>query len=159
MIYGAAPMAVVAGLAIVLHTWTTLQYLDCGLLSRLPRMLYYILMLGTPYLVFLIFSVGAGTFVMSQPQSIVSSNGLYCIIRLHRPALVVPSFCAAVMVIILALEDYQVLLSARHSDTITVALLSGWPLLPPFLCHPHVSLPHLVELRLTYRNQVPRYCF
>ncbi|KAG9314053.1 hypothetical protein JVU11DRAFT_4832 [Chiua virens] len=103
MIQGAAPMAVVAALLIVLHAWSTLQYLQCPFSFRIPRMLCLILMLGTPYLVFVIFSVGAGTLVMSQSQS-VYSNGLYCIIQLGRPAVVVPSFCAAVMVIILTLE-------------------------------------------------------
>jgi len=103
MIHGAAPMAVVAGLAVVLHTWTTLQFLQCTVLNRMPRMLYLILMLGTPYLVFVVFSVGAGTFVISQPH-VVHSNGLYCVIQFGPPAVIVPSFCAAVMVIILTLE-------------------------------------------------------
>jgi len=103
LIHGAAPMAVVATLAIVLNTWTTMQCLQSTVLSRVPRMLYLTLMLGTPYLVFAVFSVRAGTFVMSQPQS-VYSNGLYCIIQLGRPAVAVPFFCATVMVIILALE-------------------------------------------------------
>ncbi|KAF8445591.1 hypothetical protein L210DRAFT_3473465 [Boletus edulis BED1] len=120
MMYGAAPMAVVAGLAIVLHAWTASQYLEHTALCRVPRQLYLIVMLGTPYLVFFVFSVGAGTFVMSQPQS-VCSNGLYCIIQLHRAALVAPSFCAAIMVIILALEAVITVQYYRQWKTIKAA--------------------------------------
>ncbi|KAH0838020.1 hypothetical protein J3R83DRAFT_6260 [Lanmaoa asiatica] len=104
MIHGAAPIQPSLQAAnVIVQTWTTLQCLQCTFLSRVPRMLYLILVFGTPYLVFVVFSVGAGTLVSSQPQS-VCSNGLYCIIQVGRPAVVVPSFCAAVMVIILTLE-------------------------------------------------------
>jgi hypothetical protein len=49
------------------------------------------------------------------------------------------------------MEDYQEILPARHSDDITSALLSDWPLLPLLMRHSHVSLPHLKDLPLTNR--------
>jgi len=118
MVQGAAPMAVVAGLAIVVHMWATFQCVQCTALSwRVPRMLYLILMLGTPYLVFVVFAASAASFVISQAHT-VSSNGLYCFIQLGHPVAVVPSFCAAVMVIILALEAVMTFQYYRQWKTI-----------------------------------------
>ena len=42
-----------------------------------------------------------------------------------------------------SMENYQDVLSTHYSDAITFTLLSGWPLLPLFMRHSHVSLPHL----------------
>lgn len=70
-----------------------MQCLQCTVLSRVPRMLYLILvlgsppesfpiltpraqMLGTPYLVFVIFSVGAGTVSVPAGASLHFWTGL-----------------------------------------------------------------------------------
>ncbi|KIJ22088.1 hypothetical protein PAXINDRAFT_165374, partial [Paxillus involutus ATCC 200175] len=104
MIHGAAPMAVVAGLAVVVQTWTTIQHFQCTILDKIPRALHLFLMVAPPYLVFVGFSVGAGIFAILQPESVYPSNGLYCSIYAKHLGVIVPSFCAAVVSIILSLE-------------------------------------------------------
>ncbi|KIJ66283.1 hypothetical protein HYDPIDRAFT_174427 [Hydnomerulius pinastri MD-312] len=92
-----APRAVVAGLAVVVQTWTTIQHLQCAILDKVPRALHLFLMVAPPYLVFIAFSVGAGI-------SVYPSNGLYCTIYVKHLELVVPSFCAGIMIIVLCFE-------------------------------------------------------
>ncbi|KAF9225453.1 hypothetical protein BS17DRAFT_751217 [Gyrodon lividus] len=121
MIHGASPMAVVAGLALVVQTWMTVQHLQCNVLDKIPRALHLFLvysirisgpflifispqMVAPPYVVFVGFSVGAGIFAILQPQSVYPSNGLYCTIYVKHFDVVVPSFCAVIMTVILGLE-------------------------------------------------------
>lgn len=50
---------------------------------------------------------------------------------------------------LLPMEDYQDVLSTRHSDSTTSTLLPDWPLLLLLVCHSHV-LPHLNASRMCH---------
>ncbi|KAH7908006.1 hypothetical protein BJ138DRAFT_1182048 [Hygrophoropsis aurantiaca] len=104
MTHGAPPMAAVGGLSVVIHTWATIQQFDRCVLDRIPRPWSAIMIIVPPYLTFLAFSIGAGVLGFRNPQLLTAANGLYCTINHKIIYEAVPSFCTAVMSIVLCFE-------------------------------------------------------
>ncbi|KAH7886119.1 hypothetical protein F5I97DRAFT_1877770 [Phlebopus sp. FC_14] len=104
MVHGASPMSVVASLMVVVQMWSTIQRIQSISLEKIPRGLRLGLMLAPPYVVFVGFAVGVAIVATSEPQIVYPSNGLYCKIYIERLSAVVPSFCAAVLSVILCFE-------------------------------------------------------
>ncbi|KAH7930427.1 hypothetical protein BV22DRAFT_63183 [Leucogyrophana mollusca] len=104
MVHGAAPMAAVGGLLVVIHTWAMVQHFERYSLERMPRTLRMVLMIAPPYVVFLAFSISAGILGSKYSKLISAANGLYCTTDNGLLDTVVPSFCAVVMFLVLCFE-------------------------------------------------------
>ncbi|KAH9932408.1 hypothetical protein B0H21DRAFT_760604 [Amylocystis lapponica] len=106
MIYGAPPMAVVAGLEVVMEVWFTVYTTwRWPWFSGLPPMVQVALVVSPPYFVFLAFSIFAAVLASANPASVSADNGIYCSIQVdHIGRFVVPAFCGTVLMVILSFE-------------------------------------------------------
>ncbi|KAG0707484.1 hypothetical protein DFH29DRAFT_627561 [Suillus ampliporus] len=102
MIYGAAPMATVAGLGVVIHTWTTIQHFERNFAEKFPRWLCRLLIISPPYMVFAAFSIGA--WICTKLHTAKPLNGLFCTTYVQSLALAVPAFCVLMMTLVLGFE-------------------------------------------------------
>ncbi|KAI8990446.1 hypothetical protein BD414DRAFT_535755 [Trametes punicea] len=106
MNYGAPPMAVVAGLAVVLQIWSTfVEPWKGARLADIPQWVKMLAIILPPYLVFVGFSVAAGYYGLKNTQWVTVKNGLYCgLIHGGFEMLAVPIFCGSFIVIIIGFE-------------------------------------------------------
>ncbi|KAH9858011.1 hypothetical protein C2E23DRAFT_880684 [Lenzites betulinus] len=106
MNYGAPPMAVVAGLAVVLQIWSTfVEPWKEARLVNIPRWVKLFAIIAPPYLVFIGFSLTAGYYGYKNPQWVQVKNGLYCGLRYGRfEMLAVPIFCGVLVLSIIGFE-------------------------------------------------------
>ncbi|OAX43034.1 hypothetical protein K503DRAFT_242581 [Rhizopogon vinicolor AM-OR11-026] len=104
MLYGSSPMAIVAGLCVVIHAWTTIQPCERSFDEKFPRWLCRFLIISPPYIVFAGFSIGAGILINQHQDVANPSNGLFCKIHVEYLTLPVPVFCAVVMILVLCFE-------------------------------------------------------
>ncbi|KAJ8597629.1 hypothetical protein M405DRAFT_390237 [Rhizopogon salebrosus TDB-379] len=111
MLYGAAPMAIVAGLGVVIHAWTTIQPFGRNPVEEFPRWVRSFLIISPPYFVFAGFSICAGIFIKEHEDITRPSNGLFCTIYVQYLALPVPVFCAVVMAVLFC---FEVAISIRY---------------------------------------------
>ncbi|KAI0830493.1 hypothetical protein BC628DRAFT_872170 [Trametes gibbosa] len=106
MNYGAPPMAVVAGLAVVLQIWSTfVEPWKEARLVNIPRWVKLFAIIAPPYLIFIGFSLTAGYYGYQNPDWVQVKNGLYCGLR-HGSfeMLAVPIFCGALVLCIIGFE-------------------------------------------------------
>ncbi|KAF7359112.1 hypothetical protein MSAN_01252700 [Mycena sanguinolenta] len=102
-IYGAPVMASMAGLALVLHLWFSLQSTK-GVLSRAAGGWRFMLLLGSPYILFLIFSVAMVVVGAMNEDTVSRSRYLfYCTINLGVVN-VVPGTSGVIMLVIIVFE-------------------------------------------------------
>ncbi|KAI0778365.1 hypothetical protein BD413DRAFT_106651 [Trametes elegans] len=106
MTYSAPPMAVVAGLAVVLQIWTTVA-VPCkeARLASVPRWLQLVAILLPPYLVFIAFSVAAAYHGYKNSHLVHAKNGLYCgFMDGNFGRFAVPIFCGLFVALIIGFE-------------------------------------------------------
>ncbi|EGO31047.1 hypothetical protein SERLADRAFT_364779 [Serpula lacrymans var. lacrymans S7.9] len=84
LIQGAPPMAVVASLSVVISTWSTFHWQDHDhpFIDRIPRPLWFFMILAPPYIVLFMFSLAFGLFNIGKGLA-RPTNGLYCSIWLE----------------------------------------------------------------------------
>ncbi|KAI0673318.1 hypothetical protein C8Q78DRAFT_616070 [Trametes maxima] len=106
MNYGAPPMAVVAGLAVVLQIWSTFTEPSKETrLANIPRWLKLVAIIVPPYLVFVAFSLSAGYYGLKNPHWVRVKNGLYCgLMHGKFEMLAVPIFCGVFVALIIGFE-------------------------------------------------------
>ncbi|KAL1951512.1 hypothetical protein VTO73DRAFT_661 [Trametes versicolor] len=106
MNYAAPPMAVVAGLAVVLQIWSTfVEPWKEARLVNIPRWIKLFAMILPPYLVFIGFSLSAGYYGLKNPHWVQVKNGLYCgLMHGKFEMLAVPIFCGTLVLIIIGFE-------------------------------------------------------
>ncbi|KAI0375183.1 hypothetical protein BV20DRAFT_253376 [Pilatotrama ljubarskyi] len=106
MNYGAPPMAVVAGLGVVLQVWSTFvePWKDARFAS-IPRWVKLSAIVAPPYLVFVAFCFAGGYYGLKHPQSVAVKNGLYCgLLHGHFEMFAVPIFCGIFLLLIIGFE-------------------------------------------------------
>ncbi|KAI0328134.1 hypothetical protein GY45DRAFT_1372588 [Cubamyces sp. BRFM 1775] len=106
MNYGAPPMAVVAGLGVVLQVWSTfVEPWKEARLAHIPRWVKLFAILAPPYLVFIAFSLSAAYYGLANPHWVTVKNGLYCgLLHGKFEMLAVPIFCGIFIIIIVGFE-------------------------------------------------------
>ncbi|KAH9898215.1 hypothetical protein C8Q73DRAFT_391279 [Cubamyces lactineus] len=129
MNYGAPPMAVVAGLGVVLQVWSTfVEPWKEARMAHIPRWVKMFAVscswcvqrharrgqmmncdrcqiLAPPYLVFFAFSLSAAYYGLVNPHWVTVKNGLYCgLMHGKFEMLAVPIFCGVFIVIIVGFE-------------------------------------------------------
>ncbi|TFK77358.1 hypothetical protein BDN72DRAFT_39716 [Pluteus cervinus] len=112
LVYGAPPMAAVAGLVEVIHIWSRIG--DPSLKSSL-RVEWWVnrsplrfVMLVLPYVVLLAFTLGSGLMLHIFPERLTASNGLYCALD-NSLDNAVPLFCTIVLIFIVGFEGSIIL--------------------------------------------------
>ncbi|KAF7331220.1 hypothetical protein MSAN_02440800 [Mycena sanguinolenta] len=102
-IYGSVIMAPMAGLALVLHLWFSLQSAKDGL-GRTAGGWRFMLLLGSPYILFLVFSIAMVVVGVMNEGTVSRSRYLfYCTINLGVVH-VVPGTSGVIMLIIILFE-------------------------------------------------------
>ncbi|KAL7285451.1 hypothetical protein PYCCODRAFT_1467115 [Trametes coccinea BRFM310] len=106
MNYAAPPMAVVAGLGVVLQIWTTFREpWKEERLANIPRWLQLLAIISPPYLVFIAFAFAGGYYGIKNPHWVTVKNGLYCgLMHGKFEMLAVPIFCGVFILCIIGVE-------------------------------------------------------
>ncbi|KAI0639591.1 hypothetical protein C8Q77DRAFT_74265 [Trametes polyzona] len=126
MNYGAPPMAVVAGFAVVIQViplcicrigrslktnlctqiWSTfVEPWKEARLANIPRWFKLLAIIVPPYLVFAAFTITAGYYGLRNPHWVRVKNGLYCgLMGGEFEMLAVPIFCGAFVALIIGFE-------------------------------------------------------
>ncbi|KAF7359111.1 hypothetical protein MSAN_01252600 [Mycena sanguinolenta] len=103
VVYGSVVMTPMAGLALVLHLWFSLQSAK-GVLSRTAGGWRFMLLLGSPYILFLFFSVAMVVVGSTNEDTVSRSRYLfYCTINLGVVD-VVPGTSGVIMLVIILFE-------------------------------------------------------
>ncbi|KZT30826.1 hypothetical protein NEOLEDRAFT_39052 [Neolentinus lepideus HHB14362 ss-1] len=102
MIGGVAPMAAVAGVAVVIQLWTMFHEVSFSVSGRrgTPHWSYKILALAPPYITFLAFTLASGIIIATHPDVVGGPSGLYCSVQLETFQNSVSVFCAVMMIVI-----------------------------------------------------------
>ncbi|KAF7331221.1 hypothetical protein MSAN_02440900 [Mycena sanguinolenta] len=102
-IYGSVVMAPMAGLALVLHLWFSLQSAK-GVLGRAAGGWRFMLLLGSPYILFLVFSVAMVVVGVMDEGTVFRSRYLfYCTINL-AVVKIVPATGGVIMLVVILFE-------------------------------------------------------
>ncbi|KIP05344.1 hypothetical protein PHLGIDRAFT_155474 [Phlebiopsis gigantea 11061_1 CR5-6] len=165
MIHGAPPMAVVAGLGVVLQVYSTFQLpWQCRCLaplSRLPRWILVLLIVTPPYLVFAVFATSAAFTGLKDPPSLSFENRLYCSIKPKASPFnqfAVPVFCTVILGTIIAVETTMIVQYCRRWLHVKHAfpLVNRRPSLSPLLRFRWSRLSFLALKGATYRIRARR---
>ncbi|TFK94370.1 hypothetical protein K466DRAFT_353312 [Polyporus arcularius HHB13444] len=106
MNYAAPPMAVVAGLEVVLQIWSTfVEPWKEARLANIPQWLKMVAIIVPPYLTFIAFAIPAAYVGHQSPHWVQVKNGLYCGL-MYGPfeMYAVPIFCGIFLLLIIGFE-------------------------------------------------------
>ncbi|TBU49926.1 hypothetical protein BD309DRAFT_850608 [Dichomitus squalens] len=121
MNYAAPPMAVVAGLEVVLQIWSTfLEPWKEARLACIPRWVKLAAIICPPYLTFISFAMPAMVVGLHHPDWVDVKNGLYCGLT-HGSLYVkyaVPVFCFVFLVFIIGFEVASIVQYVRGRQNI-----------------------------------------
>ncbi|KAJ7827527.1 hypothetical protein B0H14DRAFT_2814660 [Mycena olivaceomarginata] len=106
LIYGAPVMTSAAGLAFVLHLWFSLR-------TGTPERWHMLLLLTTPYILFVAFSITMGVIGSLNPETISRSQGLYCSTSLPM-ANAPPALTALIMSTVIVFQTLVCIRLYRH---------------------------------------------
>ncbi|KLO13760.1 hypothetical protein SCHPADRAFT_967959 [Schizopora paradoxa] len=100
LIHGAPPMAVTAGLEMVLQLWIVQRGATqgtFGFFQKLPRWAKNTLILCPPYIAFVGFSVFTMLYSLNNENMTFALNHVYCTVQNYNFSVIVPSFCAVAL--------------------------------------------------------------
>ncbi|KAI0719967.1 hypothetical protein C8T65DRAFT_634467 [Cerioporus squamosus] len=106
MNYAAPPMAVVAGLQVVLQIWSTfVEPWKEARLANIPQWLKMAAIILPPYLTFIAFAIPAAYVGHQDPHLVQVKNGLYCgLMHGQFEMYAVPIFCGIFLLLIIGFE-------------------------------------------------------
>ncbi|KAI0756825.1 hypothetical protein C8Q80DRAFT_1091399 [Daedaleopsis nitida] len=106
MNYAAPPMAVIAGLEVVIQIWSTFwEPWKEAQLARIPGWLKMVAIISPPYLTFIAFAISGAYVGHQNPHWVQVKTGLYCGLMYGRfQMFAVPIFCSIFLVLIIMLE-------------------------------------------------------